>query len=238
MAFDFDISTAANTWNVTGGSFDPDVSKRVFFLTGGEFDLLSLARTVFGYTGIPLAKIETGIKMNEGSEFEEGAIRTFDAVSPSITSALGTPIYQPLKMIDPGHPITGAKIEPYQFQNEPMITITGQKRLIETPSAGGTQEIIEHIATGHYELRIAGVLVNMETDDLPEADIRKMRSYYELRRSVRIENPLLSYFNINLFAFKSIDFQPFEGHQSIQTYTIIGRSDKVYTLVRKAKNTL
>lgn len=191
-----------------------DVENRVRQLTAGEFDLLGVFRRVFGYRGVPVfGKFNTEVNVSAAAKGDPQ--KFFESKSTSIESAMGTPIFQPLY------------IDGWLFPNEPLITISGAKRLIETPSAGGEQEVIEHIATGHYQIKIQGMLINMDSDDQPEVEIRKIRSLYESRQSLEIKSPLLNLFNINFFAFKTINWPGLEGHQAMQGYEINGRSDKI-----------
>jgi hypothetical protein len=220
------ILGSANSFNQVGGTIDRDIDKRVFMATAGEFDLLNLFRKVFGYRGIPLGVVKTDLNYVETKLPEE--IKFFESKKKaSSQSALGTPIFQPVKLIDPGRPKDGLeKLNPFLLPNEPLVTISGAKRLIETPSAGGTNDVIEHISLGFYQIKIQGFMVNMESDDAPEQEIRTLRSYYELRRSIKIESDVFVMFGIDLFAFKTISFPAVEGTLAVQGYEITGRSDK------------
>jgi hypothetical protein len=214
-----DINGIASKYNIAFGQGTPslDVEKRVFQLTAGEIDLLGLFRRTFGYRGIPGGSLSTKTEIYTADA--EGFDSTvFSAKQQVIESVMGTPIFQPLK------------IDGWLFPNEPLITISGTKRLIETPSAGGDQEVIEHISTGHYQIKIQGMLVNMESDDMPQVEIRKIRSLYEANQSLEVESPLLSLFDIRYFAFKTINWPAVEGYQAMQGYEITGRSDKVISI--------
>ena len=147
---------------------------------------------------------------------------------------MGTPIFQPVTLIDLGKKPDGSgKLNSFLLPNEPLVTISGAKRLIETPSAGLTNDVIEHISLGFYQIKIQGFMVNMDSDDAPEEDIRALRSYYELRRSVKVNSELFGLFGIELFAFKTISFPAVEGTLAVQGYEITGRSDKEIQLELK-----
>lgn len=213
------ILTVANKYNQAGGTFDPSLEKRVFAATSGEFNILQLFRKVFGYRGIPYGIVKNDISQQINSNLTDfDAPKTFAAKKAEFSSVLGTPIFQPLFIND------------WQFPNEPLVTISGAKKLIETVSAGGDNDVIEHISLGHYEIKIQGFCINMESDDMPEAEIRKLRELYEMRQSLEIKSPLLTLFGIELFAFKTITFPAVEGTQAIQGYEISGRSDKYINL--------
>jgi len=211
------VINASNVFNQAGRGFEPSLEKRVFAATGGQFNVLELFRKIFGYRGIPygVVPIQKEIASAQGPD----ALETLaNAKIAEITSALGTPIFQPLK------------IDGWLFPNEPLVTVTGQKKIVETTSAGGTNDVIEHISLGHYQVKIQGLLVNMESDDAPEAEISKIVSLYEANQSLEIQSPMLSLFDIKLFAFKSISFPALEGSASVQGYEITGRSDKYIEL--------
>ncbi len=211
---------------VTGGSPETDVNKRVFAITGGEMNLLDLFRRVFGFRGVPYGITQKPYKQST-ADIDPNAIEIYsEKATFDFAQKMGSPIFQPLRFED-------AKLAPFQLPNEPLVTLNNTKRLVETPSAGGTQDVIEHISLNFYTIKIQGFIVNMETDDYPDEEVRKLRAYYELPRSFKVFNPLLSYFDINLFACKTFSLPAVEGHQAIQGYEITGRSDKPYQLVKK-----
>jgi hypothetical protein len=240
---EFVISQGGVRYNqIVGGSPETDVNKRIFAITAGEHDLLSLFRRVFGFRGIPYGVKDTSLKDRMNQVEHDGQSDVYTEREPlGGFSALGTPIFQPFRLKDIGttrpQVIDGVeepiRIPDFTLPNEPLVTISNTKRLIETPTAGGTQDIIEHISLNYYTLRIQGFIVNMETDDYPEDEVRRLRSFYELRRSIKVESPILSLFNINLMAFKTLSLPAVEGHQCIQGYEITGRSDKPYQLVKR-----
>jgi hypothetical protein len=217
------LQTGSNLFNQAGGVFDPSINKRVFAATGGEYDLLSLFRKVFGYRGIPYGVVKTDIskQFNKGEDYNSQIKMYAENKESSVASAMGTPIFQPLYIDD------------WLFPNEPLVTISGAKKLIETVSAGGDNDVIEHISLGHYEIKIQGFCVNETDDSPPEAEIMKIRQLYEARQSLEIKSPMLRLFNINLFAFKDIKFPAVEGAQAIQGYEITGRSDKYIQLTER-----
>ncbi len=221
MVDTFDI--LGSRFNQASGQGFPgmDTNQRVALLTGGEMDILGVFRKVFGYRGVPSgingtlfgkSEASPSVPAVDGTDF---GLKVLESKKATIESILGTPIFQPLY------------IDNWLFPNEPLITITGAKKLIETASAGGVEEVIEHIATSHYQIRIQGLLVNMVSDDSPDDEIRKIRSLYEARQSLEIVSPLLSLFDIHFFAFKTISWPAVEGHQAMQGYEITGRSDKI-----------
>lgn len=240
---DFVISKIGSRFNqVTGGSPETDVNKRIFAITAGEYDLLSLFRRVFGFRGIPYGVKDTSFKDKMNEVEHDGDSDVYTEREPlGGYSALGTPIFQPFTLKDIGTTkpqVIDGKEEPiriadFRLPNEPLVTINNTKRLVETPTAGGTQDVIEHIALNYYTLSIKGFIVNMQSDDYPEEEVRALRNFYELRRSIKVESPILSLFNIDLMAFKTLSLPAVEGHQAIQGYEITGRSDKAYQLVKR-----
>lgn len=234
---EFNILDISNRFNqVAGGSWGEgavQVDKRIFEITGGEFNILDLFRKVFGYRGIPYGVFKTDHKTNKADAFADNVIMLMSDKTADVTSALGTPIFQPFQFTwydDEG--IAHSRYLP----NEPLVTITGKKHIIRTPLAGISKTnyrrgtVKELIGMDDYQLKIQGFAINMTEDAAPEEDIRLIRTICELNKSIDVMNPLLSFFDIKKLAIEDMKFPAVEGYLAVQGYEITGYSDEDYLL--------
>ena len=187
-----------------------------------NFNIIELYQRVFGYTGIPvLGRIDTGIILNEDTT--DDVTIPNEAQFSDRNSAFGTPLFMPTKLGDLWLP------------NEPMITISGHNSIVKTYLTGIKGSVKESINTGDYSVRIQAIIVNEESDDLPDDIIRQIRTMCEKRESVEIDNRLLTLFDIHQVAIEDFNFPGIEGYQNCQAYELQCISDWPLELVLKDK---
>lgn len=213
------ISTVAGRFNqTTGGNLSLDVNARVFALTGGEFNLIDMFRRVFGFRGIPYGTVNTNLNMVSAAG--DADISTFSVKQANKLSIMGTPIF---------HPLT---INGIDLPNEPLITLSGKNEIIRTRISGNTQRgsVKELIGEDDYVITVKGFAVNMDSDDYPEAEMRKLRQLKEFKGHMEVISPLLALFNINHVVLEDIQVPGVEGYQAIQGYELKLYSDDPYEL--------
>lgn len=185
-----------------------------------DINVISLFQQVFGYKGIPMGqRISTRILLLEDTADDVPVIE--DAHYSDLVSVFGTPIFMPVKLDNMWLP------------NEPLITINGVNTIIKTPLTGVKGSVKEFINTEDYQISIKGLIINEESDDLPEEMVRSIRTICEKRQSVDIENRLLTLFDIHQVAIETFSFPGVEGYQNIQAYEINCISDWPLDLILK-----
>lgn len=138
-------------------------------------------------------------------------------------SFLGTPVHMPVT-------INGVVLP-----NEPLVTITGDKKIIRTAITGvnntatvnrrGTYK--ELINTNDYIIKIVGRMVNEdEPSQYPEDNVKQFKQFYELRKTVSIESKLTELFDIRQMAIHKINLPGEAGMLNNQFYEITGYSDE------------
>ena len=217
---DIQIVKSANLFNqITGGSSELDVNKRIFALTGGQFNLLDLFRKVFGYRGIPYGvfKMDTPTNIETAND---GSLNFLADPDTDYKSLLGTPIFHPLK------------IDGWQLPNEPLVSINGKNNIIRTQIAGSDMRgtVKELIGEDDYIIKIEGFAVNMESEEMPQEDIRRLRILKEKKSNITVEGPLFALFNIRKIVVEDVDLPSVAGQNAVQGYTIKCYSDDDYLL--------
>jgi hypothetical protein len=122
---------------------------------------------------------------------------------------------------------------------DPVVSVTCKniivrRRVLKTSADVKRRGTIKETwSQDDYEINIAGVLINSQYNELPEAELRRLRRYCEERKPLMIESALFSIFNINRMVVE--DYQlPFTKGIENQTYTIKGYSDDDYELLIKS----
>jgi hypothetical protein len=134
---------------------------------------------------------------------------------------LGKPYFQTLKLAYNG--------EEFPFPNEPLISLSLQKTIVETATVGKERKgtVKEYICTEDYQLAIKGVCFNTDAPgEYPTDQVQKLQQLFEINDSLEIlSNPFLLLFDIKNLVLKSIDWQEMAGQQGLQIYNITAVSD-------------
>jgi hypothetical protein len=187
-----------------------------------EVNIIKLYQQVFGCVGLPFTG-KTSTINNVQIDGGQGWVFTDDGALYEGESVFGTPLFMP------------CKLEDYWLPNEPLITISGQKTIIKTILTGVKGTVKELINEDDYVIKIQGIIVNEQSDDLPEDAIRKLRLILEKRDNIDISNRLLTLFDIHQVAIESFSFPGIEGQQNCQAYEINCISDWPIDLILKQK---
>lgn len=204
------------------------------FVKGKQFNIPDLLQRVFGYKGIPFpagdlkpnldprGKLDALISGTKFSD-QSGTIEPFELQGDfNPNGANGVRLFMPIKL------------DGVQLQNEPLVEIRGKKIIKKTDLTGEHREgvtnkrgsVKELINIGDYTITIRGIVINEDSEEYPEAEIRKIRKIVEARRSVSIESQLTNIFNINLMAIEDSYYPVVPGIQHAQGYEIVGYSDE------------
>lgn len=139
------------------------------------------------------------------------------------TGMLGTPIHMPVT------------INGLELPNEPLVTITGEKKIIRTSLTGvknnanivrrGT--IKELINTNDYKIKITGRMVqDSGSNTYPTRVLGALKDLFETRSSVEIDSLLTGLFNIYRIAIVRINLPGEAGMLNNQFYEISAYSDE------------
>ena len=134
---------------------------------------------------------------------------------------LGGQYFQTLKVAYKG--------EQFVFPNEPLISMSLAKTIVETATVGKERKgtVKEYINTEDYVLNIRGVCFNPDyPDEYPTDQVQELQRLFEINDSVEVVNNLfLELFGIKNLVLKNIEWNEMAGQQGLQVYTVNAVSD-------------
>ena len=148
---------------------------------------------------------------------------------------LGGQYFQTLKVSYKG--------EQFVFPNEPLISMSLAKTIVETATVGKERKgtVKEFINREDYVLNIRGVCVNPDyPDEYPTEQVQELQRLFEINDSVEVMNNLfLELFGIKNLVLKNIEWNEMAGQQGLQVYTVnaVSDSDFYADLAEKSKLT-
>ena len=134
---------------------------------------------------------------------------------------LGGQYFQTLKVAYKG--------EQFVFPNEPLISLSIAKTIVETATVGKDRKgtVKEYINTEDYVLNIRGVCINPDyPDEYPTEQVQELQRLFEINDSVEVvSNLFLELFGIKNLVLKNIEWNEMAGQQGLQVYTVNAVSD-------------
>lgn len=197
----------------------------------GNINILDLYKSAFGHVAYPYASKDVTERVPGASPYDMVTIP--DNVA-EVKSFFGTPIFMPCKMQISKR---NDELEYFTLPNEPLIEISGSKKIVETDFDGNDGSFKELFAMKDYNVVIRGICVDENNpEEYPDEQVRKLRAIYELRNSLKIVTPLTTMFGIDRVSIMDLRVVPVEGGIGFQPYEIICKSDKEFELEIKKKN--
>lgn len=180
-------------------------------------NLLAAYQALFGYVGRPKGGLDVGI---ETSPVNIGNSLPYPEIKQVQESAMGTPLFLP------------CTLDGVRLPNEPIITITGGKKIIETDFDDQVGTFKEIFSLMDYRVLIEGIAVEDEAQDdiYPEEIVRQIRKLCEKRTHLKVTNDLCTLFNITHLVIYDFDFPRIPGEIGVQGYTLKCKSDKPLSL--------
>lgn len=192
-----------------------------------RINTFELVRQVFGYTGIKLKFLRTKeIKYNE-------EIEVYEIEEHTITSALGTPIFDFIKF-KAGEDSEGIEYEGLDLVDAPLIDISRQKKIVESSIQGRKGSVKEKITTQDFKVRIRGLLVNHDGEDPPYDKMEALNDLIEVDESLEVESRLFELLGIYNLVITGHDFPALEGVSNVQPFVLTCTSDEPLELLIKS----
>lgn len=113
-----------------------------------------------------------------------------------------------------------------------VISITGKKRIVETPLVGRRGSVVELVGVDSYEVEISAALVGAE-GNYPETEVKQMRDLYELNESVELVSALtdLVFEKEDRVVLKSVDFPAVGAVENVQVVKFTAQTDAAVELI-------
>ena len=169
------------------------------------------------------------LSISLGSYYQE----QFGVVSKTIKDIVGPAegafIRCPLKMSYAGDSMYNP--DSWQLPFEPIISVRGQNTIIRNHVLKNQElgTVKELWSADDWEISISGIVIGKDPKKLPEAEINRLRWFFQVRRTIEVDSPYLALFGIQYIAIESVDFPPTSGYNN-QAYTYKAFSDKPFEL--------
>ena len=122
---------------------------------------------------------------------------------------------------------------------DPVMSISGGNKIVrasdlkQDDSNNQRRGSIKEVwSQDDYTIQIAGLFMGETDDDIPMADLERLRSLCEAREVVEVECDLFEVFNIRYIAIEKFDFAHTAGRQN-QQFSITAYSDDDFSLLVK-----
>lgn len=127
-------------------------------------------------------------------------------------------------------------IDGLRLPNEPLISFTKQKRIIETVLTGEGRKgtVKEHIQSGDYLIKITGVCLGDR--QYPQKEVEQITQKCESSASLEIENSIADMLGVRNIAIKGYGFPAMQGRPYSQEYYINAVSDEDFYAFVKFNN--
>ncbi len=159
------------------------------------------------------------------SQDEKGfELTSFDAVDPD---------FENIKFIYSGSEINFAALPFVSTPDEPIanilapppiISFSRQKADIETPTNENDNIVVEHWGTRPWEIRMRGLLIDVENHHYPEQRINQLYQLFEYNGVVEVSGTQFFDKDIASIYFKGIEITGIQGYQDTVQYSLQARS--------------
>ena len=174
------------------------------------FDVKDITSKAFAYVGAPFPTLSSGDIVN---------IPSLQNIIQDILN--GKKYFTQLNFKHEGNE--------YALPNEPLISLSTKKKIIETPTVGEKRRgtVKEFITAEDFNLTFQGVCVDQQNPNVFPADqVNEVRRLFAINDAVEIvDNKFMELFGIRKIVLKELSFDSMEGQQGAQKYQIRAVSD-------------
>lgn len=195
-----------------------------------QFSLGDMLLNVIGYKGVPYPGgflPDAPARYSKDGEFSYSGEQASEKTSSDFGSTLrkkdaqGRWYFMPVVLEHKG--------TEYEIPNA-VISIRGKKSIVETAMVGRKGTVKELISIDDYEIRIAGVCLDV---DFPDQQINELGELYNINESVTLKCALTDIFldEEDKVVIKSIDFAEMKGCETAQVFTMELMTDRSFELI-------
>ncbi|MDB0601072.1 DUF6046 domain-containing protein [Tenacibaculum maritimum] len=115
-----------------------------------------------------------------------------------------------------------------RLPNEPLLTFSGQKRIVQTAIAGSERRgtVKELISSNDYRIKIEGVCIEAGKKEYPQRQVEELIALCEKPAALDFENELAELYGIHKLVVTSYSFDSMQGKPYSQKYVINAVSDE------------
>lgn len=190
-----------------------------------EFELDQLYQEAFGLRGTPFGEAEKTPEIKMKNQ-KAGTVESM-MFGLKAKTLKGVPLYMPTGFLLSGIPV--------QLPNEPILTFTTRKTIVETPLAGNTRRgtVKELINSEDWEIRIQGICIDEERNGYPQLQVLAIKELFDYNGHVQILNYVCqALLEIRKVVIKSLTFSGIQGRPYSQAYEMLLVSDEDFKLVK------
>lgn len=173
-----------------------------------EFNIRDLVLKGGGYVGLPFPKLGLEELIPDPAQIGNAILGK---------NILGKPVFSVVT-------IDGVKLP-----NEPLVTITGKKTIVETVIIGSDRKgtVKEFISADDYAIKIEGVCIDPTNPKVyPKEQVQNIIDLAEKNQSLEIDCFLTGLFNIDSLVIKDYGFGNMQGKPYSQSYYLSCVSDE------------
>jgi len=151
--------------------------------------------------------------------------------------ALGREYFLPVTVI---YPDSSGNLVTYELPY-PVISIRGNKHVVETPLTERRGTVSELISTESYKISIKGFVINTVGNEMPEDELVDFRNFFECDMPFSIKCPLTDVFLLrpdrkgsDQVTIRSFELPYSIGVKNVKTYSIELVSEEPFNLIEIA----
>ncbi|GAA4825586.1 DUF6046 domain-containing protein [Algivirga pacifica] len=112
----------------------------------------------------------------------------------------------------------------FVFQETPVINARRRKHIVVTEVNEGESEVVEVISMKGWELSFRGRLVDGDTHQYPDDQVRALNDFFEYNKNIKAYNEKLTALGIVDILLVDMDIPSEAGFVDTQEFTITARS--------------
>lgn len=126
---------------------------------------------------------------------------------------------------------TGEKYEGYSFATECIVTAVLPKKIAQTDVFGMDGTVEELMGNEDWDLTIQGFIINYESKDYPEEEVRALKRLCTLKETeFEVESTFMNMLDINYISIHELALEPTAGYSNMQKFEIRAKSKIPYII--------
>lgn len=190
-----------------------------------EYEIDRLYKMAFGYRGTAFGPGEQEPEIELKNKIVTEAESTLFGLNGKTLK--GIPLYMPTGFLMGGVPV--------QLPNEPILTFSTRKTIVETPLAGNTRRgtVKELINSEDWSIRIQGVCIDENRNGYPQLEVLAIKKLFDYNGNLQILNYICQVLlEIRKVVIKDLTFSGIQGHPYSQAYEMSLVSDEDFMLIK------